>query len=226
MKSIISAVIILLGLNCFAQDSNDQVTVIKGGSIQTMSIQSKPKETKGSCYYNDEWYIGTIKLFSGEEIQSYPLKYDMKMNQIDIKVNETVKIVSIGAVKEITWIKPNGKAEVLKNIGTFKGFEGYGFFSLISEGKITLLKKTNLLIMESNYNVTMDVGTKSDNYVKKDKYYVKTGDKISEVKLKKKIILKKFKENAEKVESYITENNLKLKDENDLKQIFDFYNNL
>ena len=129
MKSFFATVIILISVTTYAQNLNDAVIVVNGGTVQTMDIKSKPKETEGSFYYNDDWYTGTIKLFSGEEIQAYPLKYDMKMNQIDIKVNESVKVISIGAIKEITWLKPDGKPEVLRNISLFNKIEGYGFLS-------------------------------------------------------------------------------------------------
>lgn len=226
MKKIITSVLILLSIYSYAQTGNDKVVVIKGGSIQTMSIQSKPKETKGSYYYNSEWYTGTIKMFSGEMIQSYPLKYDMKMNQIDIKVNESVKFISIGAVKEITWLKPNGQSEILRNLSTYKNLEGYGFLSILAEGNLSLFKKTELSLLDANYNAALDVGTQSDKYVKKEKYYIKKGDKIVQIKKKKKKIIKIFNEKAEKVELYASENKLNFKDDPDLKKIFNYYNSL
>lgn len=226
MKSIIASVIVLISLSSFAQNPNDAIIVFSGGSMRTMDIKSKPKETKGSYYYNDKWYNGTIKLFSGEEVQAYPLKYDMKMNQIDIKVNNTIKVISIGAVKEITWLKPNGKYEILKNLSIYKDLEGYGFLSVLSEGKLSLLKKTELNLLDANYNTAMDVGSQSDKYVKKEIYYIKSGDEIIQIKKKKKNILNKFEDKAEKVELFASENNLNFKDDVDLEKIFNYYNSL
>ena len=226
MKSLIASVLVLIGLSSFAQNPNDAVIVVSGGGIRTMNIKSKPKETKGSYYYNDVWYTGTIKLFSGEEVQAYPLKYDMKMNQIDIKVNESVKIISIGAVKEIIWVNPTGQSEVLRNISMYKNIEGYGFLSVLAEGNITLLKKTDLDLLESNYNGIVDAGNESKKYIKKEKYYIKSGDKIILIKKKKKTILNKFKDKAEKVELFSSENDLNFKDDVDLEKIFNYYNSL
>ena len=226
MKNLIASILVLISLSSFAQNPNDAVIVISGGSIRTMNIKSKPKETKGSYYYNDKWYTGTIKLFSGEEVQAYPLKYDMKMNQIDIKVNESVKVLSIGAVKEIIWVKPTGRSEVLRNISLYKNIEGYGFVSVLADGKLSLFKKTELSLLGSNYNTAMDVGSQSDKYVKKEKYFIKSGDKIILIKKKKKNILNKFKDKAEEVELYATENNLNFKDDIDLEKIFNYYNSL
>jgi hypothetical protein len=226
MKRLIVPFLVLASIHLFAQDSNNQVVVIKGGSIQNMTIKSKQAKTEGSCYYSENWFKGSIKLFSGEEIQSYPLKYDMKMNQIDIKVNNTVKVVSIGAVKEVIWMTDKGKSELLRNVSEYDGISGYGFFSVITEGKFSLLKKTELMVMESNYNAAMDVGSKNKRYVKKSKYYIQHNTKLTEVKAKKKKILKKFKEKSEQVEEYAEANNLKFNDDNDLKLIFEYYNNL
>ncbi len=226
MKSLIASVLVLISFSSFAQNPNDAIIVVSGGGIRTMNIKSKPKETKGSYYYNDVWYTGTIKLFSGEEVQAYPLKYDMKMNQIDIKVNESVKIISIGAVKEIIWVNPTGQSEVLRNISMYKNIEGYGFFSVLSEGKLSLLKKTELNLLDANYNTAMDVGSQSDKYVKKEIYYIKSEDKISQIKKRKKTFLNKFEDKAEKVELFASENNLNFKDDVDLEKIFNYYNSL
>ena len=80
--------------------------------------------------------------------------------------------------------------------------------------------------MESNYNAALDVGSKAKRYTKKDKYYIQYNEKITQVKTKKKNILKKFKEKAEEMEEFATDNKLRFNDENDLKQIFDYYNKL
>lgn len=226
MKIIIALAILLISFSSFAQNPNDAIIVITGGGIQTMNIKSKPKDTKGSYYYNDEWYTGTVKLFSGEEVQAYPLKYDMKMNQIDIKVNESVKVISIGAVKEIIWVKPTGQPEILRNVSLYKNFEGYGFLSVLAEGSFTLLKKTELEMLESNYNGAVDAGSESKRYIKKESYYIKSEDKISKIKKRKKTFLKRFKDKAEKVDFFASENSLNFKNDIDLKKIFNYYNSL
>lgn len=226
MRKLIILLFIICSIQLSAQNQNDAIIVFNGGTSRIMNIQSKPPETKSSVYYNDNWYIGTIKLFSGEEIKDYPLKYDMKMNQIDIKVNETVKVVSIGAVEEIEWVKTNGQVESLINLSNLDNVNIHGLFTVISEGKLSLYKKVELELLESNYNIAVDAGNEDNTYLKKNRYYIYSDNKIHSIKIRKNKILKKFKEKAEQVEEYAEANNLKFNDDNDLKLIFEYYNNL
>lgn len=226
MKQTIILIFLTLSINVFAQNPNDAIIVSSGGRAQIMNIQSKPKETKGSFYYNETWQKGTIKLFSGEEIKDYPLKYDMKMNRIDIKSNNSVKIISIGAIKEIIWIRSNGTIETLINTSLYKNTNEVGFFSVINDGKISLLKKTDLKLLESNYNGVVVAGNESKRYIKKEKYFICSNEKLTYIKPKKKKILKNFKDKAEMLEKYADDNDLNFKNDNDLNKIFNYYNSL
>ncbi len=211
----------------FAQNPNDAIIVFSGGALRSMNFQNKKTETEGSYYYSPDWNKGNIELFSGEIIQNYPLKYDMKMQQIDIKVEDEVKFVTVLAVKEISWVHPtSGDKEILKNVSNFKDYKGTGFFSILSEGKITLLKKTDLTLMEANYNAAMDVGSENNKYVKKEKYYISKDNSVQEMKKSKKIIRTIFSDQISKVEEYVDQYNLNVKEEYDLIKIFDFYNSL
>jgi len=210
----------------FAQNPNDAVVIYSGGAMRTMNIQNKKTETEGSFYYNNDWYTGDIELFSGEIIKNYPLKYDMKMQQIDIKVEGGVKFVNAHTVKVISWVHSTGAVEVLKNVSNFKEFNGTGFFSILSEGKVTLLKKTELTLLEANYNAAMDVGAENNKYVKKEKYYILKGNSVQEIKKSKKAISVILSDHISKVDEYVNQYNLNVKEEYDLIKIFDFYNSL
>jgi len=227
MKQAIIVIFITISLNVFAQNPNDEIIVMNGnGGIRTMNFKNKSKSIEGSYYYSEEWNAGTIKLFSGETIENYPLKYDLKLNQIDIKADNSVKVLSIGAIKEVIWTRKDGTIETFRNSSQYTNNNSIGFFLFLTEGKISLLKKTELNVIESNYNPAMDVGSQSKKYVKKDKYYILIGDEITLIKKSKKKILKIFNDNADIVKKYAEENELDFKNDYDLSKIFNYYNNL
>ena len=227
MKYIVTVILIIFSISAFAQNpANDAIVVFTGnGSIRTMDFKSKPKSIKGSYYYNDEWNNGTIKLFSGETIENYPLKYDLKMNQVDIKVNSSIKVLAIGTIKEIVWINKKGFTEILRNTSQYKN-NNIGFFSVLTEGEISFFKKTDLKVLESTYNPAMDVGSQSKKYLKQETYYTLINKELTRVKKNKKKILAKFEDKAEMVKKYADENSLNFKNDYDLSKIFNYYNNL
>jgi len=229
MKKISFIIIsFMIFINVFAQNPNDAIIVFNsGGATTSIDLKSKPPETKGSYYYNNEWFTGTIKLFSGEEIRNYPLKYDMRLNQINIKTDLNVKIVSIGAVKEIIWLTNKGQNEKLVNCVTFVNKNNIiGFYQILSEGKITFLKKTKLKLLSSNYNGTVVAGDKADKYIKEDDYFIYTGSTIIPIRKNKRKILQILKNNSKEIENFADQNKLSFKKESDLLKIFNYYNSL
>jgi len=227
MRKITFFIIFLSSTALFAQNPNTSIIVFhSGGYAETMDIKQKPPETKGSFYFNKNWYNGTIKLFSGEEIRNYPLKYDMKYNQINIKAKNDIKIISIGAVKEIDWTDDKGIEQKLINCAVYtkNNSNVLGFFQILSEGKILLLKKTNLKLLNANYNGTVVAGNKDNKYIKEYKYFVYKNNKIIKIRKRRKNILKTFNNQANKIEKFVKQNNLSYKKEYDLIKIFNFYN--
>ncbi|MCF6184691.1 MAG: hypothetical protein L3J56_08745 [Bacteroidales bacterium] len=226
--SFLSLFLLIFIFNGISQIPNDPTYTYTGnGGITISTIQSKPKNIKGSVYYNNKWKIGTLELFSKQKIKDYPIRYDMKYHRIEIKTKDNVKIIPVSDVKKITYIDNNGNSEVCINCSVYKNSENkFGFYKIIYQGKISLLKKTNLQLKESNYNPTFDIGEKSKEYIKTDKYYIYTNGKISPVKKKKRQILKTFNNKAEKVEIFAKRNELSFKKDYDLSKIFNYYNNL
>ncbi len=228
MRHLFTFTLIIFSITIFAQTTphNNNLVYYASGGVSVTEIKSKPKEATGSFYYNKDWQKGSLILFSGEEIKDFNLNYDMRMRQIDIKVDDEIKTISIGAVKQIIWITNTGEIEIMKNSSLFKKTNEVGFYSIISEGAITFAKKTYLVLLESNYNTAMDTGNEAKKYVKKDKYYIITKNSISPIKKNKKKILAKFDDKAEIVKKYADENELSFKDDYDLSKIFNYYNSL
>lgn len=226
MKQIsIILLLITFGLGTSAQKV-EVYSYSGSGASTTLHIQTKKLEEKGSYYYNDYWQTGEIILISGDVIKDYPFKYDIKKNIIEIKVDDIIKVLSIGRVKEIIWVDKKGKIEVLRNTMLYENYSGTGFFSILYEGKKSFLKKTFLKIIDPNYVNALDVGEQDKKIVKRDLYFVAEGNQVFSIKKKRKQILKQLGEKADNVKNYADENNLNFKDDNNIVKIFNYYNNL
>ena len=227
MKKLFFILLAFFSTAAFSQNSNDAIVVFSGGVMRTMNIKSKPKETKGSVYYSDSWRTGNIYLFSGEIIKNYPLKYDLKKQEIEIQVDDDIKVIAVGAVKKVEWFNFNiNSNEIFINCSSYDGAGKVGMYKVISDNKIVFLKKTGLKILESNYNQALDVGSQSNRYIKDDKYYISKNGKVKLIRKRKKQILKLFGDDAEKIQIFANENRLNFKKESDLSKIFNFYNSI
>jgi len=229
MKKISVIIISLIFFtNVFAQNPNDAIVMFSSGTVRIKDFKPVKKSDiiKGSYYYNDNWYKGSLLLIDNKILKGYPLKYDLRHNSILIKTDDGLRETSIGTVKEIQWENNKNTIEVLKNCFLFNNSKDIGFYQFLNNGKISLLKKTNLKLLNSNYNQVMVSGEDYYKFVKEDKYYIYTNDKIYSVKKNKRKILKFFKDKAVKVKEFASENNLSFKNDYDLTKIFNYYNNL
>jgi len=223
MKRIIIFFLVLISIQSYSQ----KVEVYKiGGHGVTSHLQLVTKEEKKdklSVYYYNDWKMARIVLFTGEEIRSYPVKYDLTRNIIEIKTEEEIKLLSIGRVNEIHW---TATGEVFYNTMIFDNFDEQGFFTKLHEGKISLLKKPYMKVIESNYVAEFDAGEEEDQYVKRFKYYYVIDNKVREFKKSKRNVLKLFNDNSEQIKDYISSKKLKCNNDIDLIKIFNYYENL
>ena len=229
MRKTLLLLFVLLGMNLFAQNPNDAIAVFSGGggTMRMMEIKAKPEKTKGSIYYNKLWRTGNIYLFSGEEIKNYPLKYDLKSLRYEINVDNSIKIISIGAIKKVEWFIPEtGGKEIFVNTSSYDDIDGYGMIKVLTEGKITLLKKTELKLIEGNYNTALNVGNRASKYVKNEKYFALFNDEVKKVITRKRRVLRLFGDKYDDVKKWAKEQGLSYNKDRDLSKIFNYYNSI
>ncbi len=225
MKKILVIILMVFSINVYSQNPNDNIINFSGGAISIANIESKPNKTLGSVYYNDEWQKGNIFLFDGSEIKGYLLKYDIKNQQLEIKIKNDIKILNGAVVKNFSWVDMYGNVEFISNVSNYKG-DGSGFYSVIYDGKKTLLKKIGIQIIESNYNTAIDVGNKNSTYSKKMVYYFIDKNKIRKVRKGKKAILRLLEDKKDEIAVFAKDNKLKYSSDIDLKKIFNYYDSL
>jgi len=165
---------------------------------------------------------GIISTKEGRSFKVPYLNYNVKQDQIEAKIsNDSVFIFD--PVK-IDMVKINNKL--------FKRYEGSelfrdGYFEIVASSKeMNLLKKYNVFVKEGVLNPLTMQKQSQDTYVMKTKYFIQSQDAINEISLKKGKLLKIFEEDSEKMKIYINENNLSIKEEEDLKLIFNYHNTL
>ncbi len=227
MRKLFFIFFAFFSLIVFSQNTNDAIVTFSGGGMRTMNIKSKPKKTLGSVYYTKKWCTGNIHLLSGEIIKDYELKYDLKTQNIEIKLKNDIKIIAIGSIKKIEWYNSDENTnETFMNCSNYGSNEQVGMYKIISDGKVIFFKKTTLKVIESNYNQALDVGSQSSKYIKENKFYVFENGRVKLIKKRKKNILKLFGKDAEKIKIYAKEKKLNLKKEQDLVKIFNYFDSI
>jgi hypothetical protein len=105
----------------------------------------------------------------------------------------------------------------------------YGYLEVLADGKLKLLKQYQKTYTYNSFTTKYNGGggDKNYHYIDKDRLFYKTGIASAiELKKGKKKILKIFEDEAPMVEEYVEENKLNFRSEEDLKEIFKYYNSL
>jgi hypothetical protein len=196
-----------------------------------VGIPMPPKTLVGNPYLDSAWQNGSIMLYNTEKLlEGYPVRYDLVKQEMEIRSKSGIKVIEGRKIKSFVWIDSLSKTpEYFINARDYKTAEGTpieGFFYVVSDGKLPLLKLTESYIKKATYSVQFDVGSKDDKVIKKDRLYYVSDGKAIPVPASRKKLLTAFGPKQSEVQAFIKTNTLSVLDDRDVKKIFDFYNTL
>ncbi len=188
----------------------------------------KKSETVGSVYLSDDWQKGDVFAKKGslgvDIMKGIQLKLNLQDNALDIQTSGGIKTLKAAQIDSFTWINSDGVKERFENGDLFEkdGSSLKGFGKIISEGKVTLLSFNFVEIQRANYNPALSIGNTGDKIIKKTKLYFLDNSRLracNRKSVKEILNLKQDKMNA-----FVRDKDIDLKELNDLKLLVDFYN--
>jgi hypothetical protein len=184
----------------------------------------------GDTYLSTEWKRSVILLYEkGKLIEGFPVRYDIKADELDVKGRSQVKVIEGRKVKSFMWMdSTRTEPYYFVNARDFKqdNVPLTGFFEVLVDGTSPLFKRTTLSVKKADYNVTLSMGSRDDKILKNSSYYLADGNAVSEIPGSKKKFLQLLKEKSNEVEAYMDSNNLSIKKEEELMAIFKYYNSI
>jgi hypothetical protein len=233
----------IASVNCFAQGSVIPSNVRAVNTIERLTdsnglgnnemlygIPLPEGKVIGDTYLSTEWKKSVILLYDNNKlIEGFPVRYDIKSDDLEVKSRTEVKVLEGRKVKSFMWIDSSrSEPYYFINAKDFKqdGVPLTGFFEVLVDGNSPLFKKTNISIKKADYNATLNMGSRDEKILKNSTYYIVDSASISEIPGNKKKFLQLLKSKADQVESYMDENGLSIKREEELVAIFKYYNSL
>ena len=182
------------------------------------------KVDKSACNLYKKPLLGDILLFSGELIKNKLINFSFNSNSLEIKLdNDSIGYISGHQVKEFNF---RGLINAYYVNGARYSGAPYPvkIYEVLSEGKFELVKLFYKETLQSNYNIALNVGSKSSKGILKSKLYYYDGSSLKDLKRSRKQIMKIFKDHQKDIEKLIDKENLSVRKEHDLIRVFDFYN--
>jgi hypothetical protein len=188
-------------------------------------ISSNEKsQTIGDVYLDAHWSQSSLLLFDDEKlIDDYLTRYDIQNNEFEFRLKGGIKVLAGIKVKNIVWIDSLTKqSRVMNNARDYTASVTPidGFFEVLQDGKIQLLKKVYLEILRPNFSPALNVGSKDTKIIKKSEYFYAINNRLNQIKKTTSLDAIQQYDSSIALESLIKKEKINLNKESDLRRLF------
>lgn len=203
-----------------------------GNSIALGNLSYSPTGTVGDVYLNEDYRSTSFWLYDNDQVvQGLSARLDLQRNEFDINLGagKGIRALPGSKVRTMVWTDNfSNTPQYFVNGAEYKNEDGtpfYGFFQILSEGEITLLKLNRVVFKPADRNPTHNTGSKDNRFIKRSELYYAVGNKALELP-NRKGIRKLFASREEEINKFIDVNELNLGTEPHIVILFDHYNRL
>jgi len=176
----------------------------------------------GDTYFNSEFRPSWVVLYDKKQvIKEYQSKYNALQDEFEFSVGTDIKTLQGRKVSLVKYFDLQGTdTSVFVNGREFKigGSHSSGFYELLVDGKVSLLKGIEIEILKPNYNVALGTGSTDTRYLKRFRWYYSVNGELTAIKSNRS--LKALDKIAPGVSEFIFQNRIKSDEETDLVRLF------
>lgn len=222
LKTLLYSTLFLTGFNGYAQG----YIIIQDAKGEVVS-EHNYVDVQGTAFLNSDWLIGSFTLVNNKLYKDVNLKYDVVQDKIFLRGAKGEQISMLDKVKDFTLNYPT-EVEVVNRYfrcgySNIPGTRADSYFEVLADGKVQLLKRTSKIIQE---NKEYNSATITKSFYETIKYYLFNEGKATLIKKDKKSILTALNTKQPELETYIKDNKLNLKNDEDLAKLITYYNTL
>lgn len=229
MKKLITLSTVLIFISTFSQKSIIPYNSLNGeNGVGSASIgvgiwtkNSINNEVKGDTYLLKNW-LSTMTIFTND-------KNSFSVNNANFALLKSKFVTKLSKDSIFEFDNDNIKYVKLNDV-VYKRFyynNTNHFLAVLFNGnKASFLKKNLIYIKKGRVNPMTQVKIVKDSYAVKDKYFVFVKGEVQEIDLNKKEFLSLFKDKKNEVKSFMKQQKLSFKVEEDIVKLFKYYNSL
>ena len=227
-----------LSVKTFAQGTGvkaDPRTTLQSKEIATNRSEQAPpsgggmpgtrldlKGVEGEIYIGEKWPSGKIVLRDGRKIDSYRLRYNILVDQMQfIADKDTLAFASPQELSTLTFDNRTFIYEAYQCDNTIR----YGYFELIEPGKNRLLLK-RLVTFEMPDAKDPDDQDDTKYFIDECYFISKPGKASYKIMCNRKSALSVLTEHQDEIDEYLRITGNKVKTPDDLKKLISYYNTL
>jgi len=217
---------------CLTNAANAQNSLNAAGAEAFLHISAQVEggydNAEGSPYLSREWATGAIDFSNNSRLEKVPIRFNVYANYLEVKLKNNIYQADLSYVTDFAYADPKTQKEmVFKRIVIDK--TNNTFLHMILEDKITL---------GAYYSVRVIKGTKQESGYDvishaKDKlnlvtifYLIKEKNAPIKLSRTKKGFIKKLPSHSAEVASFINQNDLDIRNDEDLIKVVTYYNSI
>jgi len=214
-------VLSLISLNAYSQYALTPFAEVQGTQLREI----KYEDVTGSPYLFDYWVKGKVTTKSGKHYADMPLKYNVMDDKLIFK-NENGNLMYFAEpVTAFELLNPdlNISDKYINGLPAVDHFNNASYFEVIFSGPTSLFKKTNKKIVESKQYGSA-VTNKTFNTT--NGYFILKDGNFAKITPTKKTILALFPSKEQELNEYLKKEKFDLKNDSDLKKLFEYLNKI
>jgi hypothetical protein len=200
-----------------------ELTSYAGEAVNVFDLREKGI-LEGSSYYFEEWMNMHVKFTNGKILSDYMGRYDIGTSSLEIRTESKILEIPSSIVEEFIIEKSDQSGQSIKSIQFLKLNQnpdlGGGFYEVLVKGDLSLLKGIEIDVLPPNYVTTHDAGSLNYKTVRKDAFFVSSGERADKLPNKKKKAAEMMKSYAPGSEKYILDENVNFKKQGELEALF------
>lgn len=180
-----------------------------------------PPSTLGSNYFDETWQSAEIMVKTDLLVKDLSARIELEHAMVEFKVNDQVRHLALRDVEYVKLITPQNTTLTFKRASayTFEGVRLEGVAQVMADGRFGVIKQHSVELLQSNYNVALDVGSRDHRRIKKERIFLSYDNKLLSVKgSSKKLVAQLNADDRSVAESIIKDHDLRISDEEDLQQ--------
>lgn len=237
-----SACVLILSISLKAQEPSKLSTFYSIGRLNATGsfggigtvMAPNGNSLEGDEYYDSpDFKKGFISVNGFEKpFGEFQIRYNIRSQEIEMLQGEKVISLSPEKIRSVMYELPSGEKHFFFNAKGYisKGVSMTGFFEVLTEGRVLLLKRKTFEHKKTSFNPLDVESSTTEKLLKKEQFFLLNllkdgGNELTELPRQKGKIMD-YLGNKNEVTMFFKANNLSLRSESDLISLINFSNGL
>lgn len=198
----------------------------EGGAVSFRTTDTRTYENdediaEGSQYWNDEFENGEVYINDKLKLRG-ELRFNAYKSEINVKENK-YEFYSL-LKRPYIHVKINNEVYRMQNYLDDEGSNRVAYFKVLNEkSEVKLLFKPEIILKRGRTATTNYDRASKPRYIRLPSYYIMKGNNpAKKIYLGKRNVLKALDGDKDVYKAFIKENDLNLRDENDVSRLFEY----